>query len=119
MIKSKEEKLKELQLYLCKEINPKRFGLCDGYIYSHIITKIQFELFIRTESIGLKYPIPNIDHLKTQNLSGLIANLNLEFKLRTYNTTVKNKYSIWELDTTNMSNSDIKDLIQFIQNNYL
>jgi hypothetical protein len=120
MIKSeKEEKLKELQLYLSKGINPERFGLRDGYIYSSIITKIRFELFVRVESIGLKYPKPNIDSLKSQNLSSLISELNPEFRLRTYNTTTKNKYFIWELDTSNISYSDIKDLINSIENNFL
>ena len=106
-----QKKIDELHTHLKANFKSKEFGLREGYIYAGFTKKIQFELFLDYERISLKYPYPNISNEKLDSLNHIISELDKAFVYRTYNTTPKNKYSIWDLNIQDLSYSQIGDLI--------
>jgi len=110
----KQDKLKQLNEHLNREFGAKNFELADGYIFSGFVKKIHFELFVDYDKIGLKYPKPNLSESKISQLSSIVFELDSRFKRRDYNTTPKNKYSIWEIDIKGFSESEIEKFIKAI-----
>lgn len=114
----KQERLEQLHKHLNQEFAAKNFVLADGYIFSEFIKRIHFELFVDYEKIGLKYPKPNLSESKINQLSSIIFELDSRFKQRNYNTTLKNKYSIWEIDIKGFSENEIEKFIKKIEKIY-
>lgn len=104
--------LKDLQILLSKKVHPKKFGYRKTYIYSHIILKLQFELFVTRENIGIKTSRANLEKFEIVYLTKLIRKIDINFKHRIYGD--KKFYSIWELDVYNFSDVEIGNLLNMI-----
>ncbi|GGG88555.1 hypothetical protein GCM10011416_01020 [Polaribacter pacificus] len=109
-MRSKKE-LEDLVKLLPKELSY-TVAASGDYIYSGINLPISFELFISENSLGLKYPIGNLNISKIDAINTILENIPFgEFKHRTYgiNTT---KWSIWELSLKGVSKEEIPNVVQ-------
>ncbi|RAK20733.1 hypothetical protein B0I03_107154 [Flavobacterium aquaticum] len=111
--------LKKFNEELNNSFNDQTFGFRDNYIISKIEKSISFTVFIRKEKIGLKYPFKNINQDKIDALTTLISEIHSDFKHKKYKTSPYNNYSIWELNTEELKNNEIIDLIKKIKMHFL
>ena len=71
MDESENKELKDLHKSLSENVDPKKFGFRNTYIYSHIILKVLFELFVDKEKIGIKPNRANLDDGKSGQIDHL------------------------------------------------
>lgn len=108
-----DSKLKDLHKLLLEQVDQKKFGLRNGYIYSHVILKLLFELFVREDKIGIKSSKANLDEIEVEYLTRLIRKIDGNFEHRNYGSN-KSIYSIWEIDVMKYSHKEIADILKAI-----
>ena len=88
----------------------------DNYLFTGLHLSIYFDIFLRCDVLSLKHPIPNLSSEKIDVISKLLNKTEYIFVHRTYNTVPKNKFSIWDTDTLNLSENEIVDLLNTLKN---
>jgi hypothetical protein len=113
--KISEQKLKDLHEFISDRFSDCKINSTKSYLFSKNLVPI-LDVFIHTNSIGLKYPLKNPKDERIKEISSLLNNhLKQNFQLTKYNTTEETQYCKWVLDTEDYSDIDIANLISDLQ----